>query len=274
QAITDLAFESDASIEIDEFRTLNRSLDNAIAAAVTEFNCAHDSILADRHALALNERLGVFAHELRNIINTATLAFTAVKSGNVGLTGATGAVLHRSLVSLRNVVDRSLSEVRMTAGLPLQHRVFSLADFIFDVKVSASLEAQVRQCGLAVSPVETGLAVDGDRELLLSSVGNLLQNAFKFTHPGTEVTLSAYPSTDRILIEVADQCGGLPPGKADNLFKPFTQASTDKSGMGLGLSIARRSVEANGGMLSVRDMPGEGCVFAIDLPRHAVSEIT
>src|SRR6185437_5301987 len=74
QAITDLAFELDAVIEIDEFRTLNRCLDNAIANAVTEFSYQRDSLAAFSQAGAWNERLGFFAHELRNHIHTATLS--------------------------------------------------------------------------------------------------------------------------------------------------------------------------------------------------------
>jgi signal transduction histidine kinase len=54
------------------------------------------------------------------------------------------------------------------------------------------------------------------------------------------------------------------------MFLPFTQNGADKSGVGLGLSICRRSVEANNGVLSVRDLPGSGCVFTIDLPRLAL----
>ena len=268
QAITDLAFERDAPISTDEFRTLNRCLDNAIAIAVTEFGYLRDSDLADKQAIALNERLGFFAHELRNQLATATLALSIIKMGNVGLSGATGTVLDRSLVGLRNLIDRSLAEVRMTAGLPVELQVFSLNDFIAEIKVSASLEADVKHCVLFVADVDARLAITGDRDLLLSAVGNLLQNAFKFTHPHSEVTLNAYASADRILIDVEDNCGGLPPGKADHLFRPFVQGGGDTSGLGLGLSIARRSVEANGGVLCVRDVPGTGCVFTIDLPRH------
>jgi K+-sensing histidine kinase KdpD len=114
------------------------------------------------------------------------------------------------------------------------------------------------------------LVVDADRDLLASAVGNLLQNAFKFTRPHTEVKLSAYANGDRILIDVKDNCGGLPPGDAEKMFEPFTQRNEDKIGVGLGLSIAKRGVEANGGILSVRDVPGIGCIFTIDLPRHAI----
>ena len=272
QSISDLAVETNAPIGVDEFRTLNRCLDNAIASAVTEFGYQRDFNVADKQTIALNERLGFFAHELRNQLCTATLALSIIKQGNVGLGGATGGVLDRALVGLSNLIDRSLAEVRMTAGMPVQHRLYSLADFIAEVKLSASLEADVKDCVLVVSDVDPLLAVDVDRDLLLSAVGNLLQNAFKFTPPHTEVTLNAYALANRILIDVLDHCGGLSPGSAENMFVPFVQESDDRSGLGLGLSIARRSVEANGGVLSVRNLLGSGCVFTIDLPRHSLAE--
>jgi signal transduction histidine kinase len=270
QSVTDLAVERGVPISNHEFRTLNRCLDNAIAVAATEFSAQRDNIFADKDAIA-NERLGFFAHELRNHLNSATLALTAIKGGSVGLTGATGAVLDRSLVALRRLIDRSLSEARTTAGMPVRHRLFSLAEFITEVQLAASLEAQVNGCRLTVSYVDSKLAVDADRELLLSAVGNLLQNAFKFTHVDSEVTLKVYAAGDRILIEVEDKCGGLPPGDVETMFLPFAQGSADRSGLGLGLSISRRSVEANGGTLNVRDVPASGCVFTIDLPRYGVA---
>jgi signal transduction histidine kinase len=274
QAISDLAFERGETMEVDEFRTLNRCLDNAIASAVTEFGYQRDFDIADNQTVQLNERLGYFAHELRNQLCTATLALSIIKQGNVGLSGATGGVLDRALVGLANLIDRSLAEVRMTAGMPVQHRLFSLADFIAEIKLSASLEAQVKECVFSVSEVDPLLAVDVDRDLLLSATGNLLQNAFKFTHPHSEVSLNAYALADRILIDVQDHCGGLPPGFAEDMYRPFTQAAEDRSGLGLGLSIARRSVEANNGVLSVRNVPGTGCVFTIDLPRHSMVKAT
>ena len=268
QAITDLAFEGGAPIEIDEFRTLNRCLDNGIADAVTEYAFQRNALLENVEIKALNERLGFLAHELRNHLHTATLAVTAIKAGTAGISGATGAVLDRSLIGMHRLIDRSLADVRISAGMPPRHGLISLADFISDVKISASLEAESRGCIFTVGDVDPLLALDVDREMLFSSVGNLLQNAFKFTHLLTEVSLSAYAATDRIRIDVTDHCGGLPPGAADNIFPPFKQSSTDRSGMGLGLSICRRGVEANNGVLRVRDIPGSGCVFTIDLPRH------
>ncbi len=270
QAITDLAFELNADIEVSEFRTLNRCLDNAIADAVTEFNHQRDLVSAHTNADALNERLGTFAHELRNLLNTASFSLTALRSGNVGLAGATGALLDRSLVGMRNLIDRSLADVRVAAGLPGHHHIFSLAEFIAEVRLSAALEARVKECGLVVSDVDKKLAIHGHRDLLASAVGNLLQNAFKFTHPHSWVQLNVSATTDRIRIEVEDECGGLAPGSIEKMFQPFTQLGNDRSGLGLGLTICRNSVEASGGTLSVRDLPGTGCVFIIDLPRHSV----
>jgi len=270
QAITDLAFERKAAIEIDEFRTLNRCLDNGIAEAVTEYSYQRYSVGANDGVQALNERLGFLAHELRNLIHTCTLAFTAIKVGNVGVTGATGAVLERSLIGLRTLVDRTLADVRVAAGMLPRYKLMPLADFIDQIGASALLEARARGCNLTVSDVDARLAVDVDPDMLLSALGNLLQNAFKFTKQGTEVTVNAYAVADRILIEVEDHCGGLPPGSADKMFLPFSQSGPDKSGLGLGLAISRRSIEANSGTLRVRDVPGTGCVFTIDLPRHTL----
>lgn len=273
QSVTGLALERDHPFTMEEFRTLNRCLDNAIANAITEYSYQRDSLVAGRHADEFKVRLGDFAHELRNHLSTATLALMVIKSGRVGLASATGAILDRSLVNLRNLIDRSLAEVRFNAGTEIRQQLFSLAAFIGEVKSAGELEAEVKGCTLAVSDVDPGLAVDGDRDLLFSAVGNLLQNAFKFTRPGSEVVLQAYASGNRILIDVKDHCGGLKGGDAEALFTPFLQVDEDRTGVGLGLAIARRSVEANQGSLSVRDRPGVGCVFTLDLQRHAMPPV-
>lgn len=270
QAITDLAFERKAPIETDEFRTLNRCLDNGIADAVTEYSYQRHAVTENNGAKALNERMGFLAHELRNHIHTATLAFSAIKGGKVGVTGSTGAVLERSLIGMRTLVDRSLADVRLAAGMPPRHELVDLAEFVNQIGISASLEARARECTFTISEVDGHLAVDVDRDMLLSAVGNLLQNAFKFTKHGTEVSLHAYAVADRILIDVEDHCGGLPPNALDKMFLPFTQGGADRSGLGLGLAICQRSVEVNNGVLRVRDVPDSGCVFTIDLPRRAL----
>lgn len=267
QATTDLASERKVHFSIDEFRTLNRCLDNAIADAVMEFSYQRETALAEKQSVDMNERLGFLMHELRNSLHAAKLAVAAIESGGLGMIGATGSVLKRSLAAMGGLIDGSLSEVRLVGETTDPARRFSLADFILDASEAARLDAKARGCPFAVAVVDPLLALDADRELLLAALANLLHNAFKFTHHHTEVTLNAYAAGERILIDVSDNCGGLPPGNAEKMFAPFMQGGNDKSGLGLGLSIARQSVIADGGELTVKDIPGVGCTFTISLPR-------
>jgi len=265
QAVTELAQEKNEPISVDEFHTFNRCLDCAIAGAVTEFGRQRDHVRLEESTRSVNERLGALAHELRNLLNTATLAYDAIKGGHGAVVGATGAVLDRSLEGLRSLVDRALADVRLTVGLQPRRDSTSLDVVLEEVRIAAQLDAVARGVAFTVS-IEPGLSIATDREMLSSALANLLQNAFKFTRPRGHVSLTARVVAGHVVIEVADQCGGLPPGLAAELFRPFTQHSGDRSGVGLGLSISLRAVAAIGGTLQVRDLPGTGCVFTIDLP--------
>jgi hypothetical protein len=120
-------------------------------------------------------------------------------------------------------------------------------------------------------PVEPGVGIGGDRSLLLAALANLLHNAFKFTLPHSQVTLRAHAKGEQVLVEVSDHCGGLPTGNAEKMFTPFTQRGEDKTGLGLGLTIARQSVMADGGSLTVENISNVGCVFTMALPRHKIT---
>jgi signal transduction histidine kinase len=267
QSVTEHATEHSAPIAVDEFRIFNRCLDDAIADAVTGFGTARDRTISARDAQELNQRLGSLTHELRNLLNSAILAFDAIKTGTVTVTGATGAVLARSLFGLRDVIDRSLAEVRLGAGLDVHRELINVREFIHELQVAAGMEATARKVLFNVAPIDKELTVDADRQMLGSAVSNLLQNAFKFSRPHGTVSLAARGEADRVMIEVKDECGGLPDGKAEELFRPFEQKSSDRTGLGLGLSISRRAVQANDGTLTVRNIAGIGCIFTIDFPR-------
>ena len=272
QAVTELAIEFDTPITNNEFQSLNKCLDNAIADAVSAFGREHDRVFADATEHVMNERLGFLAHEFRNLINTAMLALKIIKQGKVGLAGSTGAILDRSLIGLNNLCTRALVDVRLTAGIPKQRERLLASEFIEETKVYAAIDAKARELELIVPEVESGLSIEVDRQVLSGVVTNLLQNAFKFTKTGGRVSLKSFSLADRVLIEVEDECGGLPPGDSEELFKVFEQRGGDRSGLGLGLAISRRGVEANGGKLYVRDLPGRGCVFTIDLPKPAMAK--
>jgi signal transduction histidine kinase len=265
QSITELATETGAPIGTDDFRMLNGCLDSAIASAVTEYGRARHQSTLDGATARENERLGFFVHELRNLLHIAMIAFDVVKSGNVGVGGSTGAVLERSLVGARDLIARSIAEVRLTQGV--QHmESFLVSDFIRQLESAATMAAHTLGVTLAVMPGEDGVAIEADRHVLEAVVMNLLQNAFKFTHPRTTVTLRVRASVDRVLIEVQDECGGLQ-CDVNSLFRPFEQRGADRNGLGLGLAFSRWATEANHGQLYARSLPHVGCVFTVDLAR-------
>ena len=272
QAITELAVELDAPIGTDDFRTLNRCLDDAIAGAVTEYGRERNQSGIDGESARGSERLGFFAHELRNLMNTAIMAFEVLKTGDVGVGGTTGAVLHRSLMASRALVSRSLAEVRLTQGIQ-NREPFLVAGFIDEIVSASALDASARGVRLTAAPVEDGVTIQADRQVLGAVVANVLQNALKFTRPRTTVTLRVGASAERVLIEIEDECGGLPGGDVNELFRPFEQRSADRTGVGLGLAFSRWGAEANGGRIYARNLPSRGCVFTVDLPRLPVPAV-
>ena len=261
QAITELAVELSVPIAAEDFHTLNRCLDDAIAIAVTEYARQRDVDVSGEEV----KRQGFFAHELRNHLQTALLAFQVVKSGKVGVTGSTIGVLERSLRGLRDLIDRSVSEVRLNAGTLNRERI-RVADFIEETEIDASMEATDRGVQFGVERADDKLLVDVDRQLFASAISNLLQNAFKFTRPSGHVWLRTRSGANRVSIEIEDECGGLPQGATEALFRPFERSGSDRAGLGLGLAISRQAIEADGGKITVRDIPGKGCVFTVEMP--------
>lgn len=264
QVITSLALERNVPITTDEFRTLNGCLDTATAEAVSEFERQRDRTATHNEA----ERLGFLAHELRNKLNTAMMSFAILKTGSVYVGGSTGAVLGRSLSGLRELVDRALTEVRLDSGVIERERL-RVWDFIEDVEVVARFEANAKGLHLAVTCEQHDAELEIDRHIIASAVTNLLQNAFKFTPRGGHIALAACIRGERALIEVADECGGLETHDVETLFQPFEKSGADRTGLGLGLAISRRGVEAHGGRILVQDRPRIGCVFTIELPLAA-----
>jgi signal transduction histidine kinase len=264
QAITEVAVEQHLPITTQEFHTLNRCLDTAIAEAVTE----HVRITAQSRSREEIERAGQLAHEIRDILNTALLAFHTLKRGTVAINGSTGTVLGRSLMSLRDLVENTLSDTRMSAKIQQSERV-TVSAFLSEIGIIGHLQADNRGLQFAIDPVDPQLNVTGDPQLLTSAVMNLLNNAFKYTPAGGRVVLRALQDRERVHIEVEDECGGMPEG-TDQPIKTFAERrGEDRTGLGLGLSIARKAVRIHGGDIHHRNMPGKGCVFVIDLPLRA-----
>ena len=115
QTVTSMAVEQNAPISTDEFRTLNRCLDNAIADAVASFGVARQSLVNDQ-AETLHNRLRIFTDEHRPLVEVAIQSFSAIKMGKVGVTGATGTLLDHTLGDLRNLAERTLPEIHLAGA--------------------------------------------------------------------------------------------------------------------------------------------------------------
>jgi len=262
QAVMELAVELEISITPANFKILNMCLDIAIAEAVTEYTTRREQQIVDRDT----EARGVLAHELRNLMNTATLAFEAVRSGSVGVGGSTGQLVATSLVRMSELVAESVAEVRLAGRMHRADRV-RLALLLEEIEITATMQAKTREVALAIDTVAHDLEVEGDGPIIASILTNLTHNACKFTRKHGRVTVSIRVTTDRVAIEVADECGGLPPGEPSDLFHSYEQRGPDRSGLGLGLAISRKGAVAIGGELSVVDVPGVGCIFTLTLRR-------
>ena len=220
-----------------------------------------------------SERLAFLTHELRNLTNTAIAALELLKAENAAVAGVSGKRLHRSLLEIRALVGRSISQVAFTRQTHTVERFF-VSPLIDELAPDAALSADAAQITLTMMPVDDGLAIEADRLVLKAVVMNLLHNAFKFTQPRTTVTLRVGASADRVLVEVHDACGGIADGNVERLFRPFERRGVNRTGAGLGLSFSRWAVEANDGRIYARDVPGAGCVFTVDLPRLPVSGVS
>jgi signal transduction histidine kinase len=260
QAITEVASQRKAAVSALEFHNLNRCLDIAIAGAVTEFELIRNE---DTKKLEVMH-LGVVAHELRNALNRASVAFEMLSKGVVGLGGSTSRVLEYSLAEMEILIDRSLSEVRLRAETPLNFEIFTILGLLSQLVVTAEVEAGKKHLTVSTE-IDPSVFVSADKHLLLAAIGNLVQNALKFTKPGGHVLIKSYATGDHAIISVQDQCGGIAPDKMKNLFRAFVKDGADKSGLGLGLIISREAIEKCGGTLDVHNS-ADGCVFEVKLP--------
>ena len=257
EAITELASEHRVTFNAREYQLLNRGVDDAIAMAVASFE---ETRSAEERGRA--EHLGFVVHEIRNAVGNASVGFELIRRGKAGTEGRTADVVHRALARIANLVAESLAEARLIGGIT-QREWMPLGDFFTQLVAEYSAERGIR----IQIEVPDDLHIDVDERLLASAVSNLLQNALKFTHDNETIILRAFTTDGAVAIEVEDRCGGLAIGDTEDLFPAFVQGIADRRGTGLGLAIARRAVEAHGGTLTARNLPGRGCVFAILMPQ-------
>ncbi len=240
---------------------IGRWLSTGIADAVAQYVKQRD-IETQRQT---SEHLGFIAHELRNPLSTARLAFARLQPMAPAEEARWASVLDRNLRRTVDLIDGVLGQASLQLGVEPVIKRLDLKAFLQEIVADAEAESQSRGITVTLSGAD-GLALDADARLMRSAVSNLLNNALKFSKPQSHIALRVGQSAGRLEIDVLDSCGGLPPGKAEELFKPLVQRGENRSGFGLGLAIALQAVEAHHGTIRVQDRPGDGCVFTIDLP--------
>jgi len=265
QAITEHANTKRFPVTTREFHDLNRCLDIAIAGAVTAFQFHRNVETQEKEV----QSLGFLAHELRNALNSVTLSYAMIKQGTVGHDGSTGRVVERGLKRMEELIDRSLTQVRLRVEPTVKPEVESLLKIVDQILITAEVEASAK--GQSVeSQIDSALTIEADRQLLYSALSNLIQNAIKYTHVGGKIQIRGNLVGKNVIIEVEDECGGLS-DTSINLFKPFQQQHDNRSGLGLGLTIAQRAVGLNHGTIEVRNLAGKGCIFVITMPQTFIA---
>ena len=260
ECIIEIARDAGTPIGLHEQQVISRWINSGIADALAQY-VKHRDQEQERQR---SEHLGFIAHELRNPLSAGRAALQRLRTQGPAASGRAIELLERSLRRAGDMVDNALSHASLALGVEPKAEPVALADLFRDIELDVGIDAQSRDIALGFAAGGDDLIV-ADPRLLRSAVFNLVQNALKFSRAGSEVTVTAQVTPAAVTIEVADACGGLPPGKVEDLFTPLVQRGENRTGFGLGLAIARQAIEAQGGRIGVRDIPGRGCVFSIQL---------
>jgi signal transduction histidine kinase len=253
-------------------REANESLERRVVERTVEL----EEALKQR-----DELVSVVGHELRTPITSMKLSFQ-VLSKRLKETGATDRLpgAPKLLGALERQLNRlhRLIEDMMDAHLRSGQLRYSKSDVALDDVVReavAQLSPVLDSAGMRVRiNLEDQLHGDWDRYRLEQVLMNLISNALKHAGGGT-LTIAGYRRDEQIVIEVRDEGPGIRPEDLARIFQPFTRgARPGGAGMGLGLYIAQRIVEAHGGAIRAESEPGAGTTFIIHLPARPAQSVS
>jgi PAS domain S-box-containing protein len=222
-----------------------------------------------------DEFLAMLAHELRNplapIRNAAhTLALLGIPDERVRWVSG---VIERQVGLMTRLVDDLLDVSRITSGkIVLQRGAVAVAGVLAQALEAARPPAEARRQSLEVDVDADVGQVDGDPARLVQAVGNLLDNAIKYTEEGGRIRVEARAADDCVVISVRDSGVGIAPDLLPHVFDLFIQADRSperrQGGLGIGLTLVRRLVELHGGHVeAASEGEGRGSEFTIRLPR-------
>ena len=228
-----------------------------------------------------DEFLAMLAHELRNPlapIRNAAHTLALLGTGDDRVRWVSG-VIERQVGLMIRLVDDLLDVSRITSGkITLQRTTVSVREVLAQSVETARPLAESRGQALEVDVPEDAGWVDGDPARLAQAVGNLLDNAIKYTDDGGRIWLRARVEADEVVIVVEDSGVGVDPELLPHVFDLFIQADRSlerkQGGLGLGLTLVRRLVEMHGGRVEAASAgPGFGSAFTIRLPCLAAEEV-
>ncbi|HVU05407.1 MAG TPA: sensor histidine kinase [Polyangiaceae bacterium] len=254
----------DAGVEISfrEFQVTFGSIVTGIGDAVAEYSRQRDAELQRQH----NEHFAFVAHELRSPLYSAMMGLELLEQKGELRTGTTAAgTVTRSLRRMQELIDHSLSVARIASGVDLRLEPVKLDLLLSDAVAAVSVDAERKAVELRVQ-APPNREVTLDVRLVRSALHNVVRNAVKYTAPSSLVELRGSVRNERVSIDVEDCCGGLASEDVEKAFAPFVRMTNRESGFGLGLAIAKQAVDAHGGSIRVRNLPGKGCVFTLEFP--------
>ena len=156
-----------------------------------------------------------------------------------------------------------------SGAVKVELRPTDVTGVLEDVRRTTALQSGARGIRLDVISESVGLVALADSQRLTQVIAKLASNAVKYGGSGGVVVLRATMIRDQVRIEVVDRGSGLSVEKQSQLFEPFHRQGLERStveGHGIGLALARRLVELQGGSIGVTSAPGEGATFWVELP--------
>ena len=221
-----------------------------------------------------NLLLGMVAHDLRTPLGVIHMSAAILQRAGDGPL-APGQLHHierieRSAEFMIRLVGDLLDLATLDSGdLTLQRVELDLGAEIHEVASCYRLLADAKGIRIDVE-APASLTWQGDHVRIRQVLNNLVDNAIKFSHPGSSVTVSCATESGRVHASVTDQGLGIPGGELHKLFTPLGRTSArgtaGELSTGLGLAIVRRIIEAHGGHISVESEVGKGSSFRFDLP--------
>lgn len=229
---------------------------------------------AERASAAKSRLLANVAHEIKSPIGGVIGIGDLWSSGQLGPVTETQAEMAVMLVKTARQVEALshdlLDVARAESGaVKVELRPTDVPGILEDIRAATVLRPEARALTVSVMCEGDGLIAIADSQRLAQVIDNLATNAVKYASSGGSVLLRARRIYDGVRIEVVDRGPGLTPEKQAQLFEPFNRLGLERStveGHGIGLALAKRLVELQGGWIGVESRPGEGATFWIELP--------